>query len=107
VASPTQTDVLRFLDEWEAAANAHDAQRLRALGFALTPEQLERDFPRDGGKLELALLSKESLAGDLIGLRLRVTYTRPGRAGVERREEERAILLRPSAGALHYAGAWE
>ena len=106
-AGPTHSDVLRFLDDWEAAANAHDAQRLRALGFALTPEQLERDFPSDGGKLELALLSQQPLAGDVIGLRLRVAYTRPGRAGVERREEERAILVRPSGGALRYAGAWE
>ena len=106
-AGPTHSDVLRFLDDWESAANAHDAQRLRSLGFALTPEQLERDFPSDGGKLELALLSQQPLADDVIGLRLRVAYTRPGRAGIERREEERAILVRPSAGALRYAGAWE
>jgi len=106
-AAPSHAEVLRFLDDWEQAANAHDAGRLRGLGFALTPEQLERDFPSDGGRLELALLSQESLAGDLVGLRLRVAYTRPGRKGLERREEERAILVRPSAGALRYAGAWE
>jgi len=106
-AGPTQADVLRFLDEWQAAANAHDASRLRGLGFALTPEQLERDFPSDGGRLDLALLSQESLAEDLVGLRLRVAYTRPGRAGIERREEQRAILLRASGGALRYAGTWE
>ena len=102
----SHADVLRFLDEWSAAANSHDASRLRALGFELTPEQLERDFPRNG-KLELALLSEEPLAPDLLGLRLRMVYTHPGRAGVERSEEERALLVRAAGGALRYAGAWE
>jgi hypothetical protein len=98
--------VLRFLDAWTAAANAHDASRLRALGFELTPEELERNFPR-GGKLDLVLLSEEPLASDLIGLRLRLVYTYSGRAGVERSEEDRALLLRASGGALHYEGTWE
>jgi len=106
-AAPSEADLLRFIDDWEAAANAHDAPRLRGLGFELTPESLERDFPRDGGRLDVTLLSQQPLADDLWGLRLRLAYTHPGRAGVERHEVERAILVRASAGALHYAGAWE
>lgn len=105
-AGPSHADVLRFLDDWSAAANAHDALRLRGLGFELSPEQLERDFPR-GGKLELALLSEEALAPDLLGLRLRLVYTHPGRGGVQRSEEERAILVRAAGGALRFAGSWE
>jgi PPM family protein phosphatase len=104
---PTEVDVQRFIAAWESAANAHDAPALRGLGFELTPEQLERDFPRDGGRLDVTVLSREPVSEDLLGLRLRVAYTHPGRAGTERREEERAILVRASAGALRYAGSWQ
>jgi PPM family protein phosphatase len=102
----SHAEVLRFLDEWTAAANAHDASHLRALGFELTPEELERNFPR-GGKLDLVLLSEQPLASDLVGLRLRLVYTYSGRGGVERSEEDRALLLRASGGTLHYEGIWE
>jgi protein phosphatase len=91
--------VLRFLDEWTAAANAHDAPRLRALGFELTPEH--------DGELELVLLSEEPVAEDLVGLRLRLVYTHSGKGEVERSEEERALLARDVGGALRYAGPWE
>jgi protein phosphatase len=102
----SQSDVLRFLDDWSAAANTQDSLRLRSLGFDLSPEQLERDFPR-GGKLELALLSQETLEPDLLGLRLRLVYTVPRSTGVERSEQERSIKVRASAGALRFAGNWE
>jgi len=102
----SEADVLRFLDEWSAAANAQDSLRLRSLGFELSPEQLERDFPR-GGKLELALLSQETLEPDVLGLRLRLVYTVPRRTGVERSEQERSIKVRASGGALRFAGNWE
>jgi len=105
-AAPSRAEVLRFLDDWSGAANAQDAARLRGLGFELSPEQLERDFPR-GGKLELALLAEQALAPDLFGLRLRLVYTHPGRGGVERSEEQRAILVRAEGGRLRYAGNWE
>lgn len=103
---PSQADVVRFLDDWSAAANAHDASRLRNLGFELSPEQLERDFPR-GGKLELVLLSQEALEPDVFRLRLRMIYTVPRRGGVERSEQERAIQVRANGGALRFAGRWE
>jgi protein phosphatase len=105
-AATSHADVLRFLDAWTAAANAHDALALRGLGFELSPEQLEHDFPR-GGKLELALLSEEALAPDLLGLRLRLVYTHPGRGGVVRSEQQRAIQVRAEGGALRFAGSWE
>ncbi len=105
-AGPSHADVLRFLDAWSAAANAHDAPGLRALGFELTLEQFERDFPR-GGKLELALLAEQALAPDLFGLRLRLIHTHAGRDGVERSEEERAILVRAAGGQLRFAGSWQ
>jgi hypothetical protein len=105
-AGPSHADVLRFLGDWTAAANAHDALRLRALGFELSPEQLEREYP-SGGKLELALLAEQALGPDLFGLRLRLLYARPGSGGVERSEQERAILVRAANGALRFAGSWE
>jgi protein phosphatase len=105
-AAPSHADVQLFLDEWSAAANAHDSLRLRALGFDLSPEQLDRDFPR-GGKLELMLLSEEPVTPDSLGLRLRMVYTVPSRSGVERSEQERAILVRADGGQLRFAGAWQ
>ena len=109
VAAPTPPSpaaVQRFLDAWSAAGNAHDAARLRALGFELTPQQLARDFPR-GAKVELSLLAEQVLAPDLLGLRVRLSYAQPGRAGGKRREEDRAILARAAGGELRFAGSWK
>src|SRR5262245_3024581 len=105
--APSHADVVRFLDDWSAAANARDGGRLQSLGFAPSPETLARDFPSAGGKVDLVLLAEQPVAADQVGLRLRLVYTEPVREGVERREEERAIVLRSEDGRLRYAGDWQ
>lgn len=105
--APSHADVVRFLDDWRAAANARDGGRLQSLGFAPSPETLSRDFPSAGGKVDLVLLAEQPVAADQVGLRLRLVYTEPVREGVERREEERAIVLRAEDGRLRYAGDWQ
>jgi len=107
LVAPSHADVVRFLDDWSAAANARDGGRLQSLGFELSPERLARDFPGAGGKLDLVLLAEQPVAEDQVGLRLRLVYTEPVREGVERREEERAIVLRSQDGRLRYAGDWQ
>ena len=105
--APSHAEVLRFLDDWSEAANARDASRLRSLGFELPPEELEREFPSDGGKLEMVLLSEQPVGADRVALRLRLIYTERLPDGVERRERERSVVLRSEGATLRYAGIWE
>ena len=100
--------VRKFVEDWLRAQATHDSALYDSLGFRELPTDLAGTWAtRDAWKLVAASVDEERSSGDLVYLRLVVSYAFRDASGRFRTQDEERMILRATPTGLRFEGRWQ
>ena len=98
-------EVNLFVSKWGRALDEQDYSLYRELGFRESESEFLQLYGDDWAEYRIAVLEKRQWEGGFVALRVTETYDPPGDGpGLESREIERRLVLRPTSSGMRYAG---